>query len=75
MGKGIGFLARKFFLPFGSLESLESEIYFLVNNMRQGYTDVMRMPYSRRKRFVDLKLTELKTKEHMPAPSVPRRRR
>lgn len=75
MGNGIGFFARKFFLPFGSLDLLESELYFLMNHMSQTYTDVMRMPYSRRKRFVDLKLMELKAEANKPTPSVSRRRR
>ena len=44
-----------FFLPIGSAETLEREVFYLMEMMKVGYDDVMAIPWSRRKRLVEKK--------------------
>ena len=45
----------KFFLPIGDVESLEDEVFFLMELQGETYDSAMRIPWSRRKRFVEKK--------------------
>ena len=47
--------ATKFFLPIGDVDTLEAEVFFLVEIQGQPYDSVMELPCSRRKRYVEKK--------------------
>lgn len=53
--------ASQFFFPIGFVESLESDVFFLIEAAEQDYKAMMQMPYSRRKRLVDRIYTKQKT--------------
>lgn len=46
----------QFFLPVGAVGVLEEEVFYLCEMLHLSYTDVMRIPWSRRKRLVESKL-------------------
>ena len=46
--------------PFCSEEGLEIEVFFLMDQMNQGYQDAMSIPSSRRHRFVLKKVEQMK---------------
>jgi len=50
-----GIRAKKFFLPIGSAEALEQEVFYLMDVLHQPYDAVMSMPCGRRKRFCEEK--------------------
>jgi len=54
-----GYWAERFFLPIGSIKNLEQEVYILMQHMDQGYNSIMDMPYSRRQRIFEKRVTEL----------------
>jgi hypothetical protein len=43
------------FFPFGNVEALEAEVFYLMESMHQNYDSVMSMPSGRRRRFCDEK--------------------
>jgi hypothetical protein len=46
----------RFFLPIGSAAALEEEVFCLAELHDEGYSDVMTIPWSRRKRLVERKM-------------------
>lgn len=46
---------RKFFLPFGSVEALEQEVFYLMEVWGLPYRTIMEMPVTRRYRLITKK--------------------
>lgn len=68
MERGYGdWAAFKFFLPIGMIQTMDSEVHFLMKKMSQTYHSVMDMPYSRRKRFVIMEMEDQKRAANAPA--------
>ena len=53
MERGVKCCDIGFFLPLGGVASLENDIQFLSEYMSYQYDVIMKMPYSRRKRFIE----------------------
>ncbi len=71
----------RFFLPIGDLQILEEEIAWMIDTMRLSYSDIMGIPYSRRKRLVEQKMEKIRqhnaeiAQQTARAKSISKRRR
>ena len=86
LGVCFEFWRQLFFLPFGFVgeiegdlgpdvhSELESDLYFLMFGEGLQYGDCMGMPYSRRRRFVDKRYTDIRAAQNKNA-NVPVSRR